>query len=209
MDEFSYEQIARWLAEPTDPIELENWVGNKILGVKVGENKAWELAVLREKIRKIREVGEIRDVGDFIKIIQETTKDEKEILRVLLDVVEPEGIVEIEGIGILIAPVGEVRDVREVKEAKIAMEITIDKGGEKQKLKIPLDEIVVIPGVAGGEIKLEIKLKEGLKIDKKTSIKFQGLSERIIIDTRGRPLNLPTADLAGRERIKKWQKALE
>ncbi|MEK7565953.1 MAG: hypothetical protein AAB506_02830 [Patescibacteria group bacterium] len=89
MIDFKFEDIACWICQPVDPIALENWAGNKLLGVKVEENKEWEKAFKKWEAKDLKGA------------------DDKETMELILDGTQPEGIVKIGDLGTVVCPAGE------------------------------------------------------------------------------------------------------
>lgn len=66
MIDLDYNDVARWVGEPiTDPVAFENWVGNKLYGVKVEENPVWERALEIAKLFKEKPPVGIAKIGDW------------------------------------------------------------------------------------------------------------------------------------------------
>ena len=187
MVDLTFDEVARWLNEPlTDPVAFENWVGNRLYGIeKESDNKSWEEALIRARLFKIKPT--------FDEALKEINS-----LPVVLDAVTPTGILTVSELGTIIAPTGLAGQVGKV-------------GAEINGQKINFDEIFILKAKKGETVNLKIKLHGNLKVEKKNNftVDVAGGEIGIIIDTRGRPMTLPTIDGFGRERLKRWQKAWE
>lgn len=215
--EISFEQIARWLPMATDPLTVENFVGNKNLYPQTfpeTELELWmEQAWVRERLRN-KQISPAGGKIDIPKEIQRVSRTAQEMMLLVLDVMEPRGIIEIENLGTAIN--FSWRSSREgngqaAKNQNIIAEVNVDFGfTERQKLNLSEDEIVVLPVAEGKEINLEIKTKKGASLDgqKRLKAKVKGGMAGVVFDMRGRPLCLPTNDSLGRKRIMKWREAL-
>ena len=187
MVDLTYEEVARWLTAPvTDALVFENWIGNRLYGVeKESTNKEWEEALLRARFLKTKP-----NLDEALKEINS--------LPIILDAVQPLGILTLGEFGTIICPGGKPGPVNKV-------------GAEVNGQKINFDEIFILKVPKGETVKLKIKLHGDLKLEKKNSfaIDAQGGDIGIIIDTRGRPLVLPDGSQDGRARLTNWQKAWE
>lgn len=123
MTEFRFEEIAGWIAEPVDPIELENWVGNKLLGIRVPANKKWEKAFWKWKLG--RGEGMMADLAGFT---------DREKMEIFVDGVKPVGVTEAGDLGTVTAVAGKA---------------TAMKIGDGGKVKVLAGEILVLPAQGG------------------------------------------------------------
>lgn len=202
--------VGRWLPIQVDPTSLEDSLGNKILypqTVPVSRQDLYlEQALFVEELRKnpqdwVKD-GKIVIPPKLLTI----SKTLGEAMLTVLNALEPKGIVEVEGAGVVIAPEG-ITD-----KEKVIAEITIDFGlTQKQQLKVLYDSITVIPQTPDTKATLTIKLQKPFKINGKDKVKIVVEAGKlgIVFDARGRPLSVPQADATGRARMQKWQKALE
>ncbi len=203
-----YEKIIRWLPENIDPKFAENWLGNKLLYPatlpQTGEELFLELALARERLRPL--VADLAAVSwpEVFENLRRITRNDGELLGVILDGIEPAGVMAVGDIATIIAPSGSPAGLKGT-----AAEVTVETGSEKKKYTVAPDEIFVIPAGKETTAKVTVKFSGNLRIDKKDkmTVEINGGKVGIVIDTRGRPLTL-TGESADRERIRKWQKAL-
>lgn len=173
-------------------------------------------AALREHFRKLESRGVEEDEKlVFSDSILPFTQNLTEALLIILDGCEPYGIIDIVLSGkdtdiflaTVVAPQGEV-DLKKRGEV-LSCEVDLNIK-EKQKLKLMVDEMQRIPLPQGERAKIKIRCASNFKLQGKSGVEVEvhGSELGIIFDGRGRPLNLPSADPEGRERILSWQNAL-
>ncbi len=216
MDDFSYLQVARWLPFVVDHNEVENFIGDKLFYPQTipesWRNLQLAQAFLCESLRQHREeVGETETTAaDSLLIPPVITKLSPQNWQgvfLFLNSFEPEGIFSLskkvnaegEKIGTCLCLTGSPGTERVAAEIRGAF-LT-----GKEKISLAPDRLFVIGAGEKDELTMSIKLF-GLKLNGKTEVKIRvsGGNLGIIIDTRGRPLALPTPDKSGRERLEKW-----
>ena len=204
------ENVGRWLPGSVDPTTLADSLGNKQLypqTVPVTKQDLYlELALLIEDLRKHPE-----DVLKDGKIIVSEklftiSPSRGELVLVVLNAVEPEGIKEIERLGTVIVPKGTVQKEQTVCEMKVDLGTT-----DTQTIQVMFDELVLIPLPPQEKATVEIICKRPFSIEGKMKIKREvvGGEVGIVIDGRGRPFVPPAMDAQGRKRMLKWRKVLE
>jgi len=197
------ENVGRWLPGSVDPTTLADSLGNKQLypqTVPVTKQDLYlELALLIEDFLKDGKII----VSEKLFTI---SPSRGELVLVVLNAVEPEGIKEIERLGTVIVPKGTVQKEQTVCEMKVDLGTT-----DTQTIQVMFDELVLIPLPPQEKATVEIICKRPFSIEGKMKIKREvvGGEVGIVIDGRGRPFVPPAMDAQGRKRMLKWRKVLE
>jgi hypothetical protein len=219
MDEIETGSVSRWLWLSPDLLVLENWLGNRrIYPSMVPQTLTqlfWEQALTIKQIRRKRrelDAGLLEnktydlDWTSEIENLKPKTRNQKEIVSILLDGWEPSESVMISDLVSIVAPVGYLPP-----NVKVAAQVSVDTGlAAPQKLIIPADDIVLLPVSAGTRANLSIRLNRDLRLSKKTNLDLTVVAGKygIVLDLRGRPISLPTPDEAGRRRVYKWREQI-
>ncbi len=219
--ELKFESVARWLPFNPDPLMVENWIGNRTLYPELlpqtEEELYLEQAAMREELREQVLTGASQIKGKpaenpapnwerLIPKLRRIARSDNEVLGIILDGLEPKDIFSVPGLALVIAPVGMIPP-----GTAVAAEVIVDLGlTEKQKMLIPPDDILLLPLPRNQKAKLKIKLNRDLRLNKKGGLTLELESEGcgVLLDLRGRPINLPLADGYSRERVKKWRGVL-
>ncbi len=162
--------VGRWLPIQVDPTSLEDSLGNKILYPKTvpvsRQDLYLEQALFVEELRNNPQ--DWAKDGKIVippKLLTISTTLGEAMLTVL-NAMEPKGLVEVQDVGVVIAPEGTA------DKEKVIAEITVDFGlTQKQKLKVLYDSIVLIPQTQGSKATLTIKLQNPFKINGKNNLK--------------------------------------
>lgn len=169
---FSYEQIARWLTFPIDPITVEDWVANREI---FGEDKhdtsdqteELETAYKIEKLRELESGGQEEDLPLFL----------------LLNGVEVAGIVDQKDY-LVVAPSGRGIEGRKVAEVRVTY-----VGGKAEKTDLKGGEVEIVDLDPTRSVKIQVNLGGDLRVDKKSSMSWSGAGKKLLVfDGRGRPL---------------------
>lgn len=170
---FSFPQISRWLSFSADPLTVEDWLANREVFGPVekptSEDSELEMAFQTEQARK--------------KTLEGSSKDWP--IPIVLNATEAVGLVDVQDY-LLIIPSGKA------VLGKNVLELEISGGSEgMQKMTVVASDLVVISAKPEEELKIKVRTKEGMTINKKSEVNWMGLGKKkIIIDSRGRPLTL-------------------
>lgn len=183
---FSYQQIARWLTLPIDPITVEDWVANREL---FGPDKEEELemAYQIEKLRELESRGQGKDLPLFL----------------LLNGVEVAGIIDQKDY-LVVAPLGRGTEGKKVAEVKITY-----LGSRAEKIEVAGGEVEIIDLDPTRSVKVQVGFGADLKVDKKSGVSWSGAGKRLlVVDVRGRPLPDFGPGARQQELMKKMRKTL-
>ncbi len=185
---FSYEQIARWLTFPLDPISVEDWVANReIFGLSKSQSdkdRELELACQIEEA-KGKQLGELPKGAP---------------LEILLNGYEVLGIFEGDDF-VIVVPSGSV------KGGKSQAGSAWIYGEKTEEIKLPEGEVSVISVNPRYSTKIKVKLSSGWQIDRKSQVEWVGSGKKkIVFDIRGRPL--PEYEV-GKEQQENMRKLME
>lgn len=170
---FSFEQIARWLTFPIDPITVEDWVANReIFGAAKKESEQEKELERAFQIESIRQNTSEDEVADDDLVLQLVGK-------------EAVGIVDAADF-LLLAPAGRV-DAR-AKTTVMAVEVNAD-GGKPVKARVLAGNVEILPVEKINSLKIKISMGAGLKIDGKSGVSWSGGGKtKLVFDGRGRPV---------------------
>ncbi len=215
MEYFPFEKVARWIPFAVDHQEVEDFVGNKLFYPTTIPQDWRELilhqAFLCEKLRLEQKVSgeKITDAPESLLVPPAIVKLSPclwQAVYLFLNSFEPEGVFKLlikqeektENLGTCVCFSG-------LSEKDEKIELKSDFKDGQKKIQIEKDTIFVIPLKTEEEAEISVKTN-GLKLCGKNEqrIKVSGGEVGIIIDTRGRPLKLPTCDGVGREQINRW-----
>lgn len=217
---FSYEEVSRWIPFSTQPQVVEDTLANFSLYPNIlpsdKKQTIFLQAALREYFRRLESrVVEEDEKLIFSDSILPFTQNLTEALLIILDGCEPQGVVNIVirdkdsdiFLATVIAPQGEVNLAKKHEVLSCEVDFQIK---EKQKLKLLSDEMQRIPLPSGERAKIKIHCASNFRLQGKSTVEVEirGSELGIVFDGRGRPMNLPSADPQGRERILSWQNAL-
>lgn len=217
---FPFEEVSRWIPYPTQPLVIEDLLANFALYSSVIPTEERQFvylqAAVREYFRKQDSKEPLTGGKSFLpKYVEDYSRNEKEALLIFLDTQEPQGVVEVYGrkktqethFATIIAPLGPINPLKKEKILTADFDFKIK---EKQRLVLVSDEIQLIPLPFGERVKVKVRCFSNFKITGKSSLQIELLGSRlgVIFDGRGRPMNLPTADPQGRERLLLWQNSL-
>lgn len=215
---FSYEELAPWLTDNLTPREVENFLGHVGIYPQTLPTKQWQLMVIQAawRVRMQREKsdhdgGKKRFIPPQILTISRSLA---EAVSIFLDGCQPPGIVEIfikeKDNDILLATAIAFEGPMDFVKGEKVGEIELDFGlKDKQKISILADELVLIPQAGSSPASLKIRTFGKARIDGAKKVSCQAPSGKvgIVIDSRGRPISLPTADEEGRRRLLMWQES--
>ncbi len=106
-------------------------------------------------------------------------------------------------LGDCVAPIGSAKDGEPAITVKLA---------GLESVVVPAGQIILVPLAEGQEVAAELIPAKGWDIGagkgKPMNAKLQGGVVGLIIDARGRPINLPTDDTKRVEKLQQWLKAL-
>lgn len=178
-----------------DVFVFEDYLGNRRFFPKTVPQTAsvieMEQWYLKKRLEKDREILGKTIKGGKIQLSEELLRlcpDKEKAALLLVNAVAPEGIVEIEDYGILIAPSGKIKAD---KTGKPAVKAVFDIGlSEKLAVQILPASIEVFSFPEETDFTAKLSFFNGLSINGKTEITLEGRakSAKIIFDTRGRPL---------------------
>lgn len=203
------ENVGRWLPIQVDPTALADSLANKILYPQTvpvtKEDLYLEQAMYIEELRKNPEKWYQNGKITIPPKLSTIAKSKGELMLMVLNALEPQGVVEVENLGIVITPDGNIQKEKQVCEINVDFGLT-----NKQKVKVSFDEIAIIPIPEKQKTILDIHCFSPFKLDGKDKIKLEveGGQLGVIIDARGRPLDIPGMDTQGRKRMEKWRKSL-
>lgn len=213
---FSYEELAPWLTENLNPQQVENFLGHIGIYPQILPTKPWQLMVIQAAWKvKMQQEKDRETKGDKLFIPKElvrTSRSLAEAVSIFLDGCQPSGVVEIymreAAQNILLATIITFEGKIDLKKREKVGQIELDFGlKEGQKINVSSNELVLIPQAGTNIVKLKIKTFGKARIAGKKQISFEAQAGKvgIIIDSRGRPLPMPTADEEGRKRLLAWQ----
>lgn len=186
----AFSNLSRWLSFSLDPVSIEDWVANREVFGPVekptDQDRELERAYLIESLRA-KKISAAKDQPVFVAISGLELSGSQPL-----------------GKDWLIAPEGRISG----KEKKAAdLEIKTD-GGPKEKHNAAPGDIGVIKLNPHKTHEIKCRLYGGLRVEKKSEIKLK-LSgcERLIIDTRGRPIEFDE-QIIQRNKNKKWLEEL-
>lgn len=189
---FSYEQIARWLTFPIDPVTVEDWVANREL---FGQDKH-DNSEQTEELERAYQVEKLRELGNG-------GENENLPLFSLLNGTETSGLVD-RGDFLLMAPLGRTEEGRKVAEVKVTY-----LGSKPEKIDITGADVHLVDLDPTRSLKIQINLGANLKINQKSSAAWSGAGKRLlVIDVRGRPLPDFGPGAKHQELMKKMRKTL-
>lgn len=231
MESVDFEKIGRWLPFFASPLEIEDFCANKILYSKsipaTQRSLALTLAFLREKIRQqLTEGANQHEIIILAKKLLDVTPSSSLATLVALDAFEP----------LDLAPIVKKEDGSEVrlgtiisfskvdKKRKVVAKIICDlkelaSDAKKERpacrqagveVEIPPEEIVVIPVEKDQKINLKIIcLGARLLGKKKVRVEVEGGEVGVVIDGRGRPIDLVFGEAESRKKVERWMRVFE
>ncbi len=187
---FSYSDISRWLPFKIDPLTLEDWLANRdyfgSVDLPGSVDADLEAAYLIESLRQNKISG---------------TKDLP--VEVLLSGLELSGSQALAEVWV-IAPKGRPK----VKE-KTALNLEIMEDGNAKKVEVAPLEIMFVNLEKDKNYNVKASLNGDLRIEDKNTITITiSQCTRLIIDTRGRPIQFLDSGLQ-REKNKEWKEAFK
>jgi hypothetical protein len=230
MDRIDFEKIGRWLPFFASPAEIEEFSANKSLypaSVALTREVFYlDLACLREKIRQqfIQQVGPQKIVVLTKKLLDATFSPSLATL-VALDALQPLDVTpiikKVDGEEIRLGTAVCLSKVN--KKKKIAAKIVCDFGkiasnakiapGAKKKrveVEVPPEEIVVIPVKKDQKVVLTISCSGARLLGKKKSrVEAKGGEVGVVIDGRGRPINLLFGETESQKKVERWARVFE
>lgn len=220
----SFEKVGRWLPFLADPITIENFCANNALyptQIPLDRRDLYfSLALLREKIRSELRKDEGRKT---LENGEETIVLTPQLIRatpnlglatcLAIDAFEPTKICKIlaetksqeKRLGVVLS----LTHVNQGRKEVAQVVLKFDKKAD-EKIKIPPGEITVIPISEKQKVALFIHCG-GAKIlgRKSLKIKLQGGEVGIIIDSRGRPIDLAFGLAESRQKVARWMEVFE
>lgn len=213
------EKIGRWLPFLANPKEVEDFCANKFLyptSIPATKKSLFlTLACLREEIRQqLTEATKWHKTIILTKKLLEVTPSPSLATLVALDAFEPLDLV----------PIVKKEDNREVylgtvislssvdKKRKVVAKIVCSFGRvasdarkETVEVKIPPEEITVIPTKEGQKINLTIYCGGARLLDKKrVKVEVEGGKVGVVVDSRGRPIDLTFGEEESRKKVERW-----
>lgn len=171
---FSYQQIARWLTFPIDPITVEDWVANREM---LGENK-------RDNSGQTEEL----EMAYRVETLRAGREESDGVLNLflLLNGTKTSGVID-RGEILVIVPVGRAgvsgRKIAEVK-------INYVGGKSSEKFSVFSDGVFIKELDSTLTLKLEINLGSDLRLDGKSKVSWGGAGKKLLVfDGRGRPIS--------------------
>lgn len=220
-------EISRWLPFTTSPFFVEDYYGNRTLYPQVvGTTKEYaylEQAILRAILRKNVEEAvstgnkkeELTTVGEYITITEKgivinstmfgQVVDPRDIAHIVLDGLEPSSTYILASQPETVLCYALCLEGTAFSDQTKPEEITITANGKKTILSISFDTLVWCMDQPGTEAIIDFSFHTA-SIDgkKNNSIPVVFGEVGLVIDSRGRPFDVPQDTSQGRERVKKW-----
>lgn len=211
MEKIDLEKIGQWLPFLANPLELEDFLANQELypgTIPLEEKEFWFYTVfLRAKLEKILpKKKKIARLTLGPKILPQFPSLSLALLFIL-DVLQPLSLLDVfvRGRGKRERKIGTIISLTDIDWRRENLgEVFFTLGEKRQKISLKAGEISLLKLEEDKRLVLDFRLK-GAKVEgrKKAKVSVAGGKVGVVIDARGRPINLGEEDW---EKVKRWTK---